>query len=405
VDDVDELTRELRRLTARQYALFAQVLADAASCPDPWCGPDPTLDPAWTNPRDLTVAQARAERMEMAQRAAVCDLAVRVHLSEVMIRARADDAQTLRERCPAVWDAFLRGTVDERNADTAAGCARSLPADAPEAWAMFDTAAAAAASLLSPGKFRTFARSLRERVHPESIEDRHRRARGDRSVWLSPEFDGMATWSVYGPAADLHAVHVRVDEAARHLQAQEGEARTLAQLRADVAIDLLQNAAGPAGSGKPAVAVTIPVLTLLGHGDEPAILDGYGPIDRDTAARLAGDATSWVRILTHPVTGTVLDLDRKTYRVPKALRRWLGVRDPVCTFPGCGRLVRDCDIDHRREWQHGGATSAGNTGPLCEPHHRVKTETHWDIQMDAASGAARWVSPTGIVADADPPPW
>jgi len=103
---------------------------------------------------------------------------------------------------------------------------------------------------------------------------------------------------------------VRVDEAARHLRALEGESRRLAQLRADVAIDLLRNAAGPAGSGKPAVAVTIPVLTLLGHGDEPAILDGYGPIDRDTAARLAGDATSWVRILTHPVTGTVLDLER-----------------------------------------------------------------------------------------------
>jgi hypothetical protein len=35
----------------------------------------------------------------------------------------------------------------------------------------------------------------------------------------------------------------------------------------------------------------------------------------------------------------------------------------------------------------------------------VKTETRWDIQTDADTGAARWVSPTGIVADADPPPW
>ena len=184
-----------------------------------------------------------------------------------------------------------------------------------------------------------------------------------------------------------------MDEAARHLRAQEGEARTLAQLRADVAVGLLGDPGGEARRAKAAVAVTIPALTLLGHGDEPAILDGYGPIDRDTAARLAGDATSWVRILTHPVTGTVLDVDRRTYRVPKPLRRWLGVRDPVCTFPGCGRLARDCDIDHRQEWRHGGARSAGNTGPLCEPHHRVKTETRWDIRTNADSGAVQWVSP------------
>ena len=79
-------------------------------------------------------------------------------------------------------------------------------------------------------------------------------------------------------------------------------------------------------------------MTVLGHDDGPAILDGYGPIDLDTARRLAGEASSWIRILTHPVTGTVLDVDRTTYRVPKALRRWLGVRDPVCVGPGCTRL-------------------------------------------------------------------
>ena len=84
----------------------------------------------------------------------------------------------------------------------------------------------------------------------------------------------------------------------------------------------------------------MPVLTLLGQADEPATLDGYGPIDLETARRLAGGAKSWVRILTHPVTGTVLDVDRKTYRVPKALRRWLGVREPVCPFPGCIRSAR-----------------------------------------------------------------
>jgi len=80
LDDVDELTRELRRLTARQCELFAPDRRRGV-VPRSVVRSGPDLDPAWTNPRDLTTSQARAERTEMAQRAAVCDLAVRLHLS------------------------------------------------------------------------------------------------------------------------------------------------------------------------------------------------------------------------------------------------------------------------------------------------------------------------------------
>ncbi|GAA3766673.1 hypothetical protein GCM10022240_18860 [Microbacterium kribbense] len=392
---------------AEQYALAGQIIGDAMACPDPWCGPDPTRDPHWRDPRDRTAAQVRAERVEMAERAAVCDLAVRARMSEWMIRTRANTARNLQASCPKTWAAFRAGLVDERNAETIAGLAVSLPDD-EGVRAAFDDAAASAGSRLTPGKFRTYARALRERLHPESVDDRHRRSRADRGAWLAAELDGMATFSVYGPAAELHAVHARVDAGARHLHAQDGEARTLTQLRADVAIGLLHGTdpahTAPAMAG-PSVAITIPALTLLGHGDEPAILDGYGPIPLDDAKHLAGDATSWVRVLTHPVTGTILNLDRSTYRVPKDLRRWLGARDPVCTMPGCGRLARDCQIDHRIEWAEGGATSAGNTGPLCHPHHRMKTETRWRFETDPDTGEVRWLSPTGHSADLDPPPW
>lgn len=369
----------------------------------------------------------RAQRREFAVRAAVADLAVRTRISEVTIRGRAHDADVLRERCPRVWAAFQAGTVDERNAATVASYAATLPADEhgpadehhstddpeqPSVWAVFDAQILTAAQALPAGKFRTRARATRERVHRESIDARHSRARKDRTLWTSNDLDGMATLCVYGPAADIHAAYTRADQAARHLASQDSETRTLAQVRTDVALDLLTRTEAGIGSDripvtrtKPAIALTVPVLTLLGEGDEPAILHGYGPIDLDTAKRLAGEATSWVRILTHPVDGTVLDLDRKVYRVPKALARWLGARDPVCAFPGCGRLARDCDIDHRVEWQHGGKTSAGNTGPLCLPHHRVKTETRWRVETDPDSGQVRWYSPSGLVTDTDPPPW
>ena len=53
--------------------------------------------------------------------------------------------------------------------------------------------------------------------------------------------------------------------------------------------------------------VQVPALTLLGRGNALGILEGYGPIDADTARRIAGTATRWLRILTDPETGTNVD--------------------------------------------------------------------------------------------------
>ncbi|HXH34031.1 MAG TPA: hypothetical protein VNJ54_06410 [Plantibacter sp.] len=51
------------------------------------------------------------------------------------------------------------------------------------------------------------------------------------------------------------------------------------------------------------VQVTVPVLSLLGITETPSTLDGYGPIDADTAARLTITAPSMTRLLTHPAAG------------------------------------------------------------------------------------------------------
>lgn len=405
---IEYATVRSRILLAEQYAGIASVLRDAADCPDPWTGPDPTLDPAWRDPQGRSVGAVRAERRDIAVRSAAADVAVRLGLSEAIVRTRAFHVDTLRERCPLVWAAFASGDVSEQNANTAAQHAASLPRSASEAWAQFDAQVIEGARRMPPGKFRLRARLVRERVHPESIDDRHRRAAEDRRIWTTAEPDGMATLSIFGPAAEVQAAQRRADAHARHLRDQPGEERTLAQIRTDVLLDLLAHGETPQTGPAPAraaVAVTVPVMTLLGHDDEPATLDGYGPIDADTARRLAGEATSWVRILTHPITGTVLDVDRRTYRVPTALRRWLGVRDPVCIGPGCTRPARDCDIDHRLDWQYGGTTADTNLAPLCERHHVLKTKSAWKLYRDETTCVTWWVTPTARIVDPEPPPW
>ena len=91
------------------------------------------------------------------------------------------------------------------------------------------------------------------------------------------------------------------------------------------------------GIVRPMIYVTVPVLTLLGFGDESADLDGYGPIDPRTARELAAHAPSFRRILTHPETGAHLSYGRDSYRVPADLAAFLRVRDGTCRFPGCSR--------------------------------------------------------------------
>ncbi|MCR2678846.1 hypothetical protein NSP03_24390, partial [Salmonella enterica] len=56
-----------------------------------------------------------------------------------------------------------------------------------------------------------------------------------------------------------------------------------------------------------------------------AELDGMIPIDPATARRLAGAASGWDRVLTHPISGALLAVDR--YRPSEDLRRHLRARD------------------------------------------------------------------------------
>jgi hypothetical protein len=142
------------------------------------------------------------------------------------------------------------------------------------------------------------------------------------------------------------------------------------------------------------VLVTVPVLTLLGLDDEPANVEGYGPIDADTARRLCANAPSFMRLLTHPETGAVLSVGRDRYAVPKDLRRWLRVRDEHCRFPGCGRRAQQCEVDHTIDWQHHGSTRHDNLAHLCPSHHHVKHHTGWTIKQ-LGGGALEWTSPHG----------
>ncbi|WP_460464253.1 HNH endonuclease signature motif containing protein, partial [Arthrobacter pigmenti] len=144
---------------------------------------------------------------------------------------------------------------------------------------------------------------------------------------------------------------------------------------------------------KAEVFVVVPVLTLMGLSDEPADLEGYGPIDEDTARELAVNAPSFKRLLTHPETGALLSYGRDRYGVPKDLQKLVRLRDRRCRGVGCNRAARDCEIDHSIPYPRG-ATEESNLKALCKLNHLLKTAKMWaDVQH--RDGRVEWTSPAG----------
>src|SRR5690606_18101502 len=143
------------------------------------------------------------------------------------------------------------------------------------------------------------------------------------------------------------------------------------------------------------VAITIPALTLLDEDTEPATMVGHGPIDIDTATRLAAGTAEWVRVLTDPVTRVTVTAD--TYRPPPKLRAILHARDGRCRFPTCNANPLRGDIDHVKSWIQGGTTTPDNLACLCRGHHTLKTIGAWTVTTDP-HGTLTWTSPHGITA-------
>ena len=357
----------------------------------------------------VTDASSSVDR-EFAQLSFVAEVATTLVVHEATAGRLIADAARLADEFTGTLDALADGSLTIAHVRSLLEVATTLPT---ERAAEFEALAPERAARETPSAFSRRIRRLRERLHPEPPVARHQRAREDRRVCLDPAEDGMAWLGLYLEAERGVAIMARLDALADAGPAAGAETcdetrgpRSRAQLTLDTAAALLlgQGAGAlesPLGVVTPRVYVTVPVPTLLGHADEPADLDGYGPIDAQTARRLCAHAPSFRRILTHPETGAYLSYGRTSYRVPADLAGYLRIRDGGCRFPGCSRRAAGCDIDHTKDWAVTGATRHDNLAHLCRKHHRLKHNTRWRMSQ-APTGDIHWVSPTGRVHLAPP---
>ncbi|CAN7360251.1 DUF222 domain-containing protein [Microbacterium sp. LjRoot45] len=411
--------RDAAAAQAREVALLAEAVEIAQAMAQDAGGP--------TSVADIPMRSLAAQ---IGAAARVSDRTVQKHMS---------DAVVLVEKLPATFAAWASGDVSRGHVRVLVETGAAIEDDA--ARAVFEDAALGVARRETPGRLKPAARLLAARLHPIPLQERHTAAATKREVWVRDLDDGMAELIAILPAAIAHGIRDRIDQYARRVVDARGagpggentgdssqggapdatsstallphpdtnshnthptDTRRISEVRADVFADLLltghatpetTNDAIPAGEAIIArVQVTVPVLTAVGADDAPAELVGKGPIDTATALRLAGTATGWDRVLTHPITGNVLAIDR--YRPSDHLKRTLRVRDEHCRFPGCRTPTYRSDIDHTTAREHDGPTELTNLAHLCRRHHTLKHHSAWRVRQ-TPDGILHWTSPTG----------
>jgi hypothetical protein len=147
---------------------------------------------------------------------------------------------------------------------------------------------------------------------------------------------------------------------------------------------------------RPHIQVVVPYTVLLGAND-PCELVGYGAITADQARMIAADG-ELRRILTDPVSGTVLDYGRTRYQPPASLKQFIIAREGTCYAPGCTQPADSGQIDHIKPYRPGqptgGRTSHDNLAAPCHHHHRAKDGGGFAVTR-TADGATTWTTPLG----------
>src|SRR5665648_876714 len=239
----------------------------------------------------------------------------------------------------------------------------------------------------------------------EEAERTYAEALMGRRLSAEPHPDGTGMLFITGDGSRITAAQGRVDRIARQLR-KGGDARTLAQLRADVATDLLLRGWIPAdpifatlGQAPAAfVNVVVSLPTLLGVDRGIGQIPGWGALSAAQTRRLALQAGSiWKRIGTNPLTGRAIEASAGTYRVPAAMAEQVETRDGTCRAPGCEIPAASTDLDHSTEWKPdgaGGPTAETNLAALHRGHHNLKTAGFWDSDQ-SVDGTLQWTTAAG----------
>ncbi|WP_253862016.1 DUF222 domain-containing protein [Prauserella halophila] len=204
------------------------------------------------------------------------------------VERRIEDGRSVVRRMPRLHAAMQNGEVESYGARRVLAVVGPLDDDIARQvdGLLAERLVDAPETAWQPGNLAQRVRRLVEKTDPDGQVERARRARAERKVELTPGEHAMSSLEVSLPAERAGACYSRVDAMARSLR-HGGDRRTLDQLRADVAADLLLGR-DPGVSPPEAAAMVylhVPVDAALSMVDDGCELDGYGPIPARSRAK------------------------------------------------------------------------------------------------------------------------
>ncbi|MBM7367769.1 DUF222 domain-containing protein [Gordonia hydrophobica] len=199
--------------------------------------------------------------------------------------------------------------------------------------------------------------------------------------------------------------------------------RTRGQLRSDAAVARMVGSDFVCGCGRDDCTAALSVQevtsrcakivlhvvtrqeTLDGASEEPAVMDGHGPISAAHVRDLAARPDAVCRPLNVADLAARMAQPGNPYRPTAALDTVARGLFGGCSWAGCDRPAWRCDLDHVTEFNHadpaaGGPTCLCNLSPKCKFHHGLKSHADgWlDDQIVDANGTV-WTeitTPEGV---------
>ena len=272
------------------------------------------------------------------------------------------------------------------------------------------------------------ARAHADRLDPAAAVARRRKAESERTVTIRPAPDTMTWVTGLLPVAEGVAVHAALTRAAASARAA-GDPRSKGQVMADTLVGAVlghqpDNSAehtdrasdGGDATGDPdqprktiLLGLVMTDTALFGTSDEPAHLDGFGPIPAELAREIVADACTqdeqiWLhRLYRSPRTGELAAMDASGRAFRASLGRFIRLRDQSCRTPWCDAPVRH--LDHATDASRAGPTSAANGQGLCEACNYAKQSPGWHARPSPGRDGheIQTTTPTGHTYRSRPP--
>lgn len=339
-------------------------------------------------------------------------------LSEARVRHELNVALFLEQSLPGVWALCSTGQLDCYRASVIADHVRHATTDPVVVHELagrlqrflerhlsdaHGLVGVPAVVVCTPQQLRNKLTYELNRLRPADAEQRHRSARADRAVRATALPDGMAHLGITATTDQVLLADHRLTHAARQRR-RDGDERTIAQLRSDLALDLLIGRADDVPTpayARPVVNLTVPVQTVMGLADDPGVLSGGDVVPAGLARAIAADPdATWHRMLTDPGGGMV-ELSTTSYRPTGPVWRHVVAEWSTCFEPACDAPATTAELDHRVPWPLG-ATEPANLWPACKRGHTAKHAPGFSIEP-RPDGSFALRTPAGFTHPTTPP--